>query len=179
MIEDQGNNILGGGEEMSEKDKDVDQPDTIKVDFSQGGNDNRWSGPTEESGPIKVDFSRSGETPAEPSMPRSGRSQRSVSGRSPMGLFHILLAPKGVDRMRWSEAMNKAENEIAQYLQSLSGQTSRAAYHDSFAIIQKLSNEDLMSQVLDSGEADWQSKPAYYKALAEEMIVRFRGGLQR
>jgi len=85
-----------------------------------------------------------------------------------------LTAPKNVNKREWGDAHNKAVDEIRRFLGSLVGRTSKAAYNEAVNSIAKLSNADLVRAVLDSSEIDWSTKPAYYKALAEEMELRAR-----
>lgn len=100
------------------------------------------------------------------------RAEQGESLMSVIDGMYAETAPKDVDAKLWGEAHHKAWHEISKFLDGLSGQISRRAYHESFARIQDFSNIDIVNIILNSSESDWSAHPAYYKALSEEIRVR-------
>jgi hypothetical protein len=150
----------------------------IRVDFSQvkDKTDAGVRSSLKKEGKIlHVDFSKGGDKIGLKNGPPSEQSPREdtlAHLSEVLGILFMETAPEGVDAKKWSEAAQIARNEILPFLESREGQISIRAYNDNFARIQKFSNEALVKTVLNSGEGDWTSRPAYYKPLAEEMKIR-------
>nr|QBM02615.1 hypothetical protein [uncultured archaeon] len=102
-----------------------------------------------------------------------GNFSREKSGfKRPKLTSEFYIPPEDVDRFKWNESLRKAGNEILPFLWSLKGSISKKALGDSAVAIQKFSNTELVEIILDSTEGDWNKKPAYYTALANEMMAR-------
>ena len=124
----------------------------------------------EENNIIPIDFGRARGKKKKPPM-GAPRVKDSASSFDTEHLFKY-TAPEDVNPEEWNRAAEKARKEILPFVTSLRGKKSARSYHERFANFQEFSNEELLQVVLKFGEPEWIKNPAYYKALAKEMILR-------
>ena len=89
-------------------------------------------------------------------------------------LFHFAghkSTPEGMSSYEWGNVIAKAK-EMKNYLASQKGSFSKNQYHDHAAAFQDEKAANLVSLAQESDVAEWQVKPAYYAALADEIITR-------
>lgn len=104
--------------------------------------------------------------------PDFSKSKKKKDGfKKPKMTHGFYIPPEDVDRAMWNESIKKTE-EILNFLWSLKGRVSEKVYHDSRVEIQNFSSQILVEIILNSSNTDWKKKPAYYKALADEMFTR-------